>query len=227
MIQFFKIILYNPLLYSLVFLYRYVTFQDLGVAIIILTIIIRIILFPLFFKSFLNQTLLQKLQPLIAKIQHDHRHNREKQAQALLALYKEHKVNPFSSFIILAIQLPILIALYQVFLVPPPELSPSFLNLIDLSKPSNIVVGLAVITQYFQGKLTLPKTKTSQENSPAAKVAQQMIFIGPLFTLLILWRLPAAVGLYWLVSNLFSVAQQLYINKKIENDYGNIKTNNS
>ncbi len=215
MIAFFKLILYTPLLNLLIFLYNNVAFQDLGVAIILLTLIIRFVLYPLFYKSFLNQTLMQKLQPVITKIQHEHKHDREKQAQALMALYKEHKVNPFSSFLLLLIQLPILIALYHVFLNTPEGLSPTFLGLIDLSKTSILIVGLAAVAQYIQGKLTLPKIKPNEEVPQATKIAQQMVYIGPAITLVILWTLPAAIGLYWLISSLFSLAQQLYINRKI------------
>ncbi len=215
MIAFFKLILYTPLLNSLIFLYNNVAFQDLGLAIILLTLIIRFILYPLFYKSFLNQTLMQKLQPKITQIQHEHKHDKEKQAQALMALYKEHKVNPFSSFLLLLIQLPILIALYHVFLNPPAELSHMFLGLIDLSETSIIIVGLAAVAQYIQGKLSLPKTKPNEEVPQATKIAQQMVYVGPAITLLILWRLPAAIGLYWLVSSLFSLLQQIYINRKI------------
>src|SRR3989338_9180552 len=142
--NFFNIILYQPLFNLLVLLY--VTFQDLGVVIILMTIIIRVILYPLFYKSFKNQTLMQKIQPEIQKIQHDHKNDREKQSQALLALYKQHKVNPFSGFFLILIQLPILIVLYRLFLegltvesfsnlysflTPPAEVHNISLGLID------------------------------------------------------------------------------------------------
>ena len=218
MFAFLKIIFYDPLLVVLVFLYQYVAFQDLGIAIILLTILIRLILYPLFYRSFLNQTLMQKIQPEIEKIQHEHKHDKEKQAQVLMALYKTHKVNPFSGFLLLLIQLPILIALYQVFLHPPLQLSNTFLGLIDLTKSNIIIVGLAAVAQYFQGKLTLPKTKSGDEESPTARIARQMTFMGPVITLIVLWTLPAAVGLYWLVSSLFSLGQQVVINKKINRD---------
>src|SRR3989338_3426985 len=112
----FNTILYQPLFNALVFLYKYVAFEDLGVAIILLTLVIRLVLYPLFYKSFKNQTLMQRLQGQIRKIQHDHKDNKEKQAQALMALYREHKVNPFSGLIMIIIQLPVLITLYQLFL---------------------------------------------------------------------------------------------------------------
>lgn len=231
-------ILVRPFFNALVFLYEAISFNDLGLAIIMLTVIIRIILYPLFYKIYKNQTLLQKIQPEIKRIQHDHKDNREKQAQELLTLYKQHKVNPFSNFFLILVQIPILIALFQVFktgispesledlyrFVSKPEMvANTFLNLIDLTKPNIIIVGLSSITQYFQGLLSSPKTQKSQELSQAEKVSRQMIFIGPVFTLIILYKLPAAIGLYWLTTSVFSLIQQTLINRSLNkksNDYG-------
>ena len=112
----FKTILLNPLFNTLIFLYNTVAFNDLGIAIILLTLLIRLVLFPLFYKSTRNQLLMQRIQPEINKIQHTHKDNKEKQAQAMMELYKKHDVNPFSGFLVLLLQLPVLIAIYQVFL---------------------------------------------------------------------------------------------------------------
>jgi len=230
MSQLFHTLLTEPLLNALVFLYQVVTFKDLGLAIILLTIIIRLILYPLFYKSYRNQTLLQKIQPEVKKIQHDHKHDRERQAQALLALYKQHKVNPFSGFFLLLIQLPILIALYKVFFngfsgdaladlynfIPAPtEVNNTLLGLIDLAKPNIIIVGLAAAAQYLQGRLSLSKKTQNQEGSPAERIGKQMVYIGPILTLVILYSLPAAVGLYWSMTSIFSVIQQIFINRSL------------
>ncbi|MDP3901650.1 MAG: YidC/Oxa1 family membrane protein insertase [bacterium] len=228
----FNEILYRPLFNALIFLYNTITFQDLGWAIIILTVIIRFILLPLFYKSFKNQTLIQKLQPEIQKIQHDHKDNREKQAQALMSLYKEHKVNPFSSFLMLFIQLPVLIALYKVFthglvienaadvysfIAVPAHINTIFMGVIDLGASSMIIVLLAAVFQYWQTKISLPKVDKSkdQPKSMMASMGKQMAVIGPLLTFIILRGLPSAVGLYWLTTSIFSIFQQWHINKKI------------
>ncbi len=228
--NFFNIILYQPLFNLLVFLY--VTFQDLGIATILMTIIIRTVLYPLFYKSFKNQTLMQKLQPEVQKIQHDHKENREKQAQALMDLYRRHKVSPFSGFLLILVQLPILIVLYNLFLkgltpetftnlypfmTAPQQIHSTFLGLIDLKNPSILIVVLAVVLQYIQSRLSLPKTD-KMADSPAARISRSMTIVGPILTLLILIRLPAAIGLYWLVSSGFSIGQQLLINKKLKNN---------
>lgn len=222
-------LIYQPLLNALVFLYQTAAFQDLGVAIIILTIAIRIVLFPIFQKSIHHQMVMQEIQPKIKKIQEEYKGNYEKQSQAIMAVYRDHKINPFSGFFLLLIQLPILIALYRIFLnvsnpdvlgnlypfVPPPtELEPQLFGLINLTKPNIVIVGLAVITQYFQSWLTLVKTPGAQA-SRAAKIGQKIAWITPLITLIILWRLPAAVGLYWLTTSVFSIFQQSVVNKKI------------
>jgi len=235
----FHIILYQPLFNALIFLYNTITFHDLGIAIILLTILVRLILYPVFYKSIKNQTLMQKLQPEIQKIQHDHKDNKEKQAQALMALYRQHKVNPFAGFFLLFIQLPILIALYRVFLngfkpedfsnlynfIHAPEaINHLFLGLIDLKNRSILMVGLAAIAQYLQSRLTLPKRLEKDQENVASRISRQMIYVGPLLTTLVLYPLPAAIGLYWLTTSAFSLIQQIIINKKLNQD-GTIKTN--
>jgi YidC/Oxa1 family membrane protein insertase len=227
----FHEILFRPLFNGLVFLYNTVALQDLGVAILLLTVVIRIILYPLFYKSLKNQALLQKIQPDIKRIQETHKGNRERQAQALLALYQTHKVNPFSSFFLIFLQLPVLIALYQVFLkgfspelfeanlysfiTEPSLLTHTFLGLIDVSHPNILVVGLAAAAQYLQGKLALPKA--SGENDAASRIGRQMVFIGPVLTLVILYNLPSAIGIYWFTTSVFSILQQVLVNRSIAN----------
>src|SRR3990167_5608002 len=112
----FHTLLYQPILEVLIFIYKAIAFRDLGIAIILLTVFIRFLLLPFFYRGAKDQTTIQKLQPLVKKIQQDHKDNKEKQTQALLELYRQHRINPFSSFLLLIIQLPILIALYRVFL---------------------------------------------------------------------------------------------------------------
>ncbi|MDD3102158.1 MAG: YidC/Oxa1 family membrane protein insertase [Patescibacteria group bacterium] len=115
MIQFFNTILYQPLLNLLVFFYNVIPGHDLGVAIITLTVILKLILFPLSRQSLKSQKALQSLQPKMEEIKKKYPDQKEKQAKMTMELYKENKINPFSSCLPLLIQLPILIAVYQVF----------------------------------------------------------------------------------------------------------------
>ncbi len=218
----FKTFLYDPLYNTLIFLYQNIAFHDLGLAIILLTILIRLVLFPFFYKSAKSQLILQKLQPELQKIQHDHKDNKEKQAQAMMELYRKYKVNPFSSFLILLIQLPVLIALYRVFLGDFSSINTTFLGLMDLTKPSIIIVGLSALAQYYQGVLALPKTPAVKEKgkelSAPERMGRMMVYIGPLMTVLILTSLPSAIGLYWFTTAAFSIVQQIYINKTVKLD---------
>ena len=234
MIYLYQAIFYRPILNILVYFYETIAGRDFGVAIILVTLLIRLILYPLFHKSAKHQMALQRLQPKIKKIQETHKDNKEKQGQALMDLYKEHGVSPFSGILLLIVQIPILIALYQIvrsglgttalsqlysFIAAPNNINNTFLGLINLSNKNIVLVVLAAIAQYFQAKLAIYKTKGAAP-SQAQKMASQMVFIGPIITIFIFYNFPAAVGLYWLASSVFSVFQQLIINKKLKEKYG-------
>lgn len=225
----YSLIFYQPLFNALVFLYQTAAFRDLGVAIVLLTIVIRLLLFPVFEKSIRHQMVMQEIQPKIKKLQEDHKGDYEKQSRAIMAVYRDHKINPFSGFFLLLIQLPILIALYRIFLdvshsdvlnnlysniSSPGELNPWFFGLINLTKPNIVIVGLAALAQYFQGRLALAKSPEAQATQ-AAKIGRKMVWIAPLITLAVLWNLPAAVGLYWLTTSAFSAIQQEAVNRKL------------
>ncbi|MBI2013458.1 MAG: membrane protein insertase YidC [Candidatus Colwellbacteria bacterium] len=238
----FNELLYRPFLNALVFLYENVTFGDLGLAIIALTIIIRIILFPLFHKSAHYQKITQSLQPKLKKIQKDHKDNREAQTKAMLALYSEHKINPFTPILLLIAQIPILIALFLVIkggfseealsslysFVPRPEvINDKFLGVVDLTQMNIFVVLLAVAAQYMHGKLTLSKRKSGEEPSKAEELGRKMVFMGPAITFIVLLNFPSALGLYWLTSTSFSLIQQVIVNRQINKKVENHQIQNS
>ena len=228
MAAFFKTIFYFPVLNALIFSYEKISFGDFGIAIILVTILIRLVLYPLFHKSAKNQMLMQRMQPKIKKIQELHKNDKEKQTQALMDLYKEHGVNPFSSILLLILQLPIMIGLYWVvrsgltpgtiaglysFVPQPGTINQIFLGVINLAQPSIWLIAFAALAQYIQARLTIYRDpKNATPLSPAEKMAQNMIFIGPVVTILVFYGLPAAVGLYWLTTSIFSVFQQIIVN---------------
>lgn len=219
MISLFNTYLYEPFLAVLIFLYDHLAFHDLGIAIVILTVLVRLVLFPLFYKGAKSQTLLQRLQPHIKKIQLDHKDNKEEQAKALMSLYRENRINPFSGFFLILVQLPIFIALFQVFtkgLKTYTFDNSAFFGLINLGEKSLVVAVIAAVLQYVQGKISLPpKTAETGKENPFASTGKMMVIMGPVFTLFILTTLPSALGIYWAVSTVFSIVQQLYINKKL------------
>jgi len=218
MANLFNTYLYEPILAVLVFIYQNLSFHDLGLAIIILTILVRVVLFPIFYKSAKDQSLMQGLQPHIKKIQKNHKDNKEKQATALMALYRQNKVNPLSGLLLIIIQLPIIIALYQVFLKGLSGVvfdNHTFLGIIDLGAKSLILVVAAALLQYVQGKLSLPPQSSDEQGKKIFQTSRMMTILGPIITLVILISLPSAISLYWAVSTLVSIGQQVYINKKI------------
>jgi len=204
----YQIILYQPLFKLLIFFYQH--FYDLGLAIIFLTILVRLVLLPFFYKSSKDQAIIQKISPKIKEIQKNHKDDLNAQTQAMLALYKEHKVNPLSSLLLLILQLPILIALYQVFLKGIPKIvaKPLFLGLIDLTKPNIVIIVVAAVLTFWQAKVSLPK---DAKNKTAAM--SLMPLTTPIWIIIVLCFLPSAIGLYILVSTLFSIIQQIIINK--------------
>lgn len=225
----YNLIFYQPVLNLLIYFYDTISFNDLGVAIIFVTIIIRLVLYPVFHRGAKQQMLVQRIQPKIKKIQELHKNDKEKQTQELMELYKEHGVNPFSSILLILIQLPIMLALYWVvnaaltpgeiaglysFIEAPQSINSLFIGLVDLTKPSLVLILLAAVAQYFQSRLAIYRDpKNNAPLSPAEKMAHQMVFIGPIITIVIFYSLPAAVGLYWLVTSVFSVLQQIIINR--------------
>lgn len=214
----FNSYVYEPLLSVLLFLYNSVAFSDLGVTIILFTILIRVVLFPLFYKGAKDQAIMQKLQPHIKKLQLDHKDDKERQAKELLELYKKYSFNPFFGIFSVLIQLPIFFALFKLFGTELGNIgiaSTMMFGLIDLGGKGIILPIIAAVLQYIQGKLSLPKTTTNEKDNTFASVAKTMVYVGPILTILIFSNLPSALSIYWIVSSVFAIGQQIYINKKL------------
>lgn len=227
----FNTVLYIPLFNFLVLIYDYFPGHDFGIAIIILTLIIRLILYPSSAKSIKTQKALSEIQPKLQEIQKKYKDDKEKQVKETMDLYKQAKINPFGGLLPTIIQLPLLIALYSVFSrgLNPAELSnlysfvfnpihinTIFLGIIDLAKPSWTLAILAGICQFVQTKATLPTTKKSSNKSSdfSQKMQKQMVYFFPFLTVIILMRLPSALGLYWAIGSLFLIIEQYFIFKK-------------
>jgi len=217
----FNFIFYQPIYNLLFFLYKYLPGHDLGIAIILLTVIIRFILHPLSNYSLKNQKVLSKLQPKILEIQKKYKDDKEKQTKAQMELYQKEKVNPFSGCLPLLLQLPILIALYQVFLkgLDPKIFNFISLGIVDLSKP-NLFLALATgVLQFFQTKISMVVSKeTTKEtvkgtNSFTKVFQNQMLYFFPVLAVYIVYKFGSIIGFYWIVSSLFSIWEQHKINK--------------
>lgn len=223
-------ILFRPLFNLLIFLYNITPGHDMGVAIILLTIVIRLILWLPQAKALRSQRELQLHQPEIEKLRAKYK-DTTTQSKALMEYYKQHKISPFSSCLPILIQFPILIALYQVFrysldtshlgaLYPfihrPETISPTFLGFLDLSKPEHYV--LPILTgglQFIQTKMLMPKLSKIQGASTTQQIiSNQMTYIFPVMTAIIAFSLPAALPLYWVVTTIFAILQQWIIMRK-------------
>ncbi len=228
--NFLYLVFYQPLFNLLIFLYN--NLGDLGLAVIFLTLIVKFVLYPISAKATKKQKELTAIQPKIKEIQEKYKENKEKQAEKVLELYNKENISPFSGIVPLLIQFPIIISVFQIFrrdlgagelvhlydFVSKPEVV-NYLSfgVLDLSSP-NIILGVfAGIGQYFQINLTMPKAKeeekkeTKKEKDFGEMMKSQMKFMLPIFTIFILSTLPAAVGVYWIITTLFAILQHYLI----------------
>src|SRR3989344_2343481 len=238
MINIFNEILFRPLINLLVFFYNVIPTHDVGLAIIALTVVIRLILWPLGQKGIKSQAALAKIQPEIEEIKKKYQGNKEGQAKALMELYSRNGINPLSGCLPIIIQIPVLIALWQVFLsgakletiyglysfvAAPSNIQPVFLGLFDLTQRSVILAIVAGALQYFQAKMMMPTFAKASVNKPASAagapdfgqmMSKQMLYFAPILTIVISWSFPAALPLYWIVTTLATLAQQYWIKKR-------------
>lgn len=223
---------WQPLFNSLVFLYDILPWRDLGLAIIVLTIVIRLALAPLFWKAQQSQKSMAAMQPELKKIQQDLKHDREAQSKAMIELYAKHGMSPFSPVsgcLVMLIQLPILFALFGVFravldpeqmqylysfVAKPESLQPISFGFLDLAHRSIPLGILAAVSQYFQIKFAMTAPPAGEEPEFARAMRVQAPFIFPAVIFIAALSSPAALGLYWTVLNVFGILQEL-ITKKL------------
>lgn len=195
-----------PMLYILNYLYDF--FHNYGVAIIILTIIVKVLTLPLTLKSMISMKEMTKLQPEILKLREKYKNDPAKLNQLTMELYKEHKVNPLSGCFPLLLQIPIFFALYKALLLSL-ELkgAPFFGWIVDLSAkdPYYITPVLMGIAMFIQQKMT-PST---------ADPMQQKIFLAmPIIFTFLFINFQSGLVLYWLTNNILAIIQQYIINKR-------------
>ena len=200
-------VLAGPLLDLLRLIYGYV--ENYGVAIIILTIIVRLVLFPLTFKGMKSMKRMQQLSPRMKKLQAKYKNNKEKLNKEMMELYRKNRVNPLGGCLPMLLQIPVFFALYSA-LSSAVELrhAPFMFWISDLSQPDGLGITplLMGASMYYQQKLT---PQTAMMDSTQAKVMQMLPFIFTIFT----FTFPSGLTLYWVTSNVLSIAQQQIINR--------------
>ncbi|HSX14791.1 MAG TPA: YidC/Oxa1 family membrane protein insertase [Candidatus Saccharimonadales bacterium] len=227
----FNKILVQPLFNLLMLIYAVLPGHDFGIAVIILTILVRLALWPVLSSQLRSQKKLQDLAPEVAKVRKKAAGDKQLESKMLMELYKEKEINPFASILPLLIQLPLFLALFIVLkdvmkpgeiahlmyeplksipiikeiIANPAAFKPELLGIIDLTKPNIFLAITAGIAQYFQTKQLMPK---STSGDTQAQVMNSTTKIFPFLTFLIALRLPSALALYWTVASLVAILQQ-------------------
>lgn len=232
-------ILFRPLFNLLVAITNFLPNHSIGIAIILVTIIVRLVLLP----SSLHQARLQQknqaklagLQKELKAIHEEHKNDKAKRAEETMALYRKSGVNPASGCLPLLIQLPILLALYRVFLsglkaetfrnlysfvAVPTQLQSTFFGL-DLSMPSIYLGVLAGVAQFIQMRFFNPSPAMQpgmdqSSEQMMASMQKNMMYVFPVMTVFISLQLPAALALYWFVSTVLALGQQYMIKKALK-----------
>jgi YidC/Oxa1 family membrane protein insertase len=246
----FNELLYRPLFNSMVFFYDIIPGADLGIAIILTTLIVRVLMIPLYKASIKSQREITIIQPIIKELQVKYKDDKQKLSEELMKAYKEHNVNPFAGIVLLLVQLPILIAIYQVSLnLFKPETYPalySFVTLpengfnnmsffsLNIAEPNNIILALLVgISQYYQIRLIMKRTqpkkvedkKKKKSDKPEAPdfatiLNKQMLFLMPVLVTVFAYTLPASMSLYWITTTVFTIVQEFFLIRQVDKAEG-------
>jgi len=227
----FNLLLYRPLFNLLIFLYNIIPGHDMGIAIIALTVIIKFVLHPFSKKSIEAQKQMQTIQPKLNELKEKYKDDKEKLTKEMLKLYKEEKVNPVSSCLPLLLQFPFLIAVFLVFkdgltsdslgllysfVKNPVTINTLSLGFLNLASPNPYLAVLAAGAQYWQTKMMMEQQppqnirnkEGAKDENMMAIMSKQMMYVMPLFTLIIGLTLPGGLTLYFLVFSLLMGLQQ-------------------
>lgn len=233
--SFFNAAFYNPIYNALVALVSVVPFSDVGIAVIILTIIIRLVLLPFSLSAARTQRAMKTLEPKIKELKVKHKGNKDQEALDTLALYKEAQVNPFASILIAFIQIPVLLALYWVFAneafpainiarlyawTPVPEgASLMFLGAISVVGKSMVLAVFAGATQFLQAHMALTGTMKPPADGSQSDfqkiIGMQLKYVFPFLIAAISYTTSGAVALYFIATNIAGSLQEWYVRKTI------------
>ncbi|MES2471032.1 MAG: YidC/Oxa1 family membrane protein insertase [Patescibacteria group bacterium] len=222
---------------------------DAGIAVILFTIIVKAILAPLSKKAILYQVRMKKLQPQLSELQAKYKHDKQLQTLKIMEFYKQNKISPFATILPILIQLPIIIGLYSVFtrsglpevdtailypFVAAPEINVYFLGILDITQKSIVMAILAAVSQYLYFKVTMPPPPPSTKKFGDApnfqedlqrSMSVQMKYIFPVVIFFMAYKLSAVVALYWIVNNLFTLAQDYWVKRNYAIESNRSSTN--
>lgn len=237
----FHAVFYNPIYNALTALIALIPGGDVGIAVILLTIVIRLILVPFSISAARTQRAMKFLEPKIKEVKEKYKDNKEKEALETLALYREAKINPFASILTIFIQIPVLLALYWVFLhepfstidvariysfTPVPQhISLQFLGLISVMGKSIVLAVVAGITQFFQAYMSLagtmkPSTTTGMQGDFQKVMGLQLKYVFPFLIATISYTTSGAIALYFITTNLAGMVQELHLRRRVHAEFG-------
>ncbi|HIE11323.1 MAG TPA: membrane protein insertase YidC, partial [Kiritimatiellae bacterium] len=205
------------LLWTLNWIHDHVWPHNYGLAIMLLTVLIRIVFWPVTHASTVSMKRLQEIQPLINEVRQKYKDNPQKQQKEMMAIYREHKVNPLGGCLPMLIQIPVFIALLVVLRSAIELRFASFLWIRDLSEPEQLLAGvlpiplnilpiLMAVTMHWQQKLTPSGADTQQ---------QKMMLFFPVLMLVFLYNFPSGLVLYWTTNQCLMIAQQLVMRRQL------------
>jgi len=234
-------IFYNPIYNAFIYLISIMPGHNLGLAIILLTLIIRSILLIPSQKAMKSQQKMQEIQPKLDAIKEKYKGDQQRISMETMALWKEAKVNPAGSCLPMLMQLPFLIALfYAVRNVSNPDMSyylysaladfklsevnTLFLNILDLTKPEAYFLPLIIGgLQFIQMKLSMAKNGKKEVKNEFAKAQNMTMYFMPIMIAVFTASMPAGIGIYWGTSTLYGIVQQIFVNKSSKKTQSSVK----
>ena len=242
MIELFNTVIFTPLYNALIFLISIVPLADVGIAVILLTVLVKVIMFPLAQKASREQARMRDLAPELESVKEEHKEDKKKQTLEVMALYKKRNIRPFLSLLVVIMQIPIILGLYWVFfrgglpeidvdllysfVTKPTEVNMQFLGLIDMAGRSALLALLAGTAQFIHSSFVLPEPKPKSDNPTlkedlARSFHLQMKYVMPIIVVVISYTISAAIALYWATSNIFAIGQELLVRRSIRKEKKN------
>jgi len=240
---------YAPLYNGLILFISVLPFHNVGLAVVLFTCIIKTIIFPLSQQSIKTQFEMKQIEPEINELKLKYKDDKKLQAEKTMQLYKDKGINPFAGIFLMLIQLPVLIALYWVFLkggLPQIDQTsiysftkiPDIINMnffgISVIEKSTLFAVFVALAQFLQMQITIPKAKKTDEKDVktpgftdelAKSMNMQMKYVMPIIMFFIAKSFPLVVSLYLITSSLYAVGQELYIRNKYKNNSGQVVKN--
>jgi len=234
----FTAIIYNPLYNGLVYLVGIIPTHDVGIAVILLTVVVRVIVYPLSRRAVQAQLDMKEVAPEVTEMRNKYKNDKQGESKAIFALYKERNIHPFASFLLVLVQFPVLIGLYWVFsrgglpvisvarlysfVHAPAAINMEFLGIQNMAGHSIVLAVLAAATQFIYTRLSMgPRgVKTATEASFSDDMAKSMDvqarFVLPAVIGVIAYTVVAAAPLYWVTSNSFMILQEYLAGRRFK-----------